>query len=363
MGRSFDPIFALGLMSGTSADGVDAALVKTDGESVCDFHHAITMPYDDRLRERLLEAAQNDVPSGELLELERVLTESHVNACDDVLLHASGVSREALQLIGFHGHTIQHDASRRLTWQLGDASLLSEAVGCPVVHDYRRRDIAAGGQGAPLAPLFHRMLFADRREPTVVLNLGGVANITWIGSDGAILAGDTGPGCGLLDAWAQKHLGKPFDCDGELARSGVPDMQIVREVMQMPFFQTPIPKSADRYEFHGIDLSRLNPADGAATLCAVTVAAVAATVSRLPVPPEAVWVTGGGTRHPVLMAMLQAELANVRPIESAGFRSDSLEAECFAWLAVRRIRDLPTSIPETTGCSRPTCGGSLTAEV
>lgn len=357
----FEPIFALGLMSGTSADGVDAALVKTDGESRFEFHHAITVPYPDLHRGQLLNAARADVPLSELLQLERELTETHVQACDDVLSQTAAVDRRELGVIGFHGHTIRHDAKRGLTWQLGDASFLSARTGCRVVHDFRRRDIAAGGQGAPLAPLFHQMLFANTKEPTVVLNLGGVANVTWIGANGEILAGDTGPGCGQLDAWAKLHLGTACDRDGELARAGTPDYEVVRRAMQTPFFQLPIPKSADRYNFDGLDLGRLGPADGAATLCAITVAAVASTVRQLPAYPNSIWVAGGGSRHPVLMEMLGKELGPVQSIEEAGCRADSLEAECFAWLAVRRLRNLATSVPETTGCSRPTCGGSVTA--
>ncbi len=357
-----EPIFALGLMSGTSADGVDAALVKTDGESRFEFLCAITIPYSERLREQLLNAAEADVPLSELLQLERELTETHAQACDELLSQTAAVDRSDLGVVGFHGHTIRHDGSRGLTWQLGDASYLSAKTDCRVVHDFRRRDIAAGGQGAPLAPLFHHMLFAERKEPTVVLNLGGVANVTWIGANGEILAGDTGPGCGPLDAWAKLHLGTAFDRDGELARAGTPDYEVVRRAMRTPFFQLAIPKSADRYDFDGLDLGRLGPSDGAATLCAITVAAVASTVRQLPAYPNSIWVAGGGSRHPVLMEMLGNELGGgVQSIEESGCRADSLEAECFAWLAVRRLRNLATSVPETTGCSRPTCGGSVTA--
>ena len=357
----FDPVFALGLMSGTSADGVDAALVKTDGELQFEFLHAITVPYSDSLRRQLLDAARADMPLSDVLQLERDLTDAHVHACDDVLSQVNTITRQDVGVIGFHGHTIRHDGTRGLTWQLGDASFLSAKTCCRVVCDFRRRDMAAGGQGAPLAPLFHKMLLAEKSAPTVVLNLGGVANVTWIGANGEILAGDTGPGCGLLDAWAKLHLGTAFDRDGGLARAGAPDLEVVNRAMRAPFFQASIPKSADRYDFDGLDLGRLSPSDGAATLCAITVAAVASTVRQLPDYPKSIWVAGGGSKHPVLMEMLRKELGPVQSIDAAGCRADSLEAECFAWLAVRRLRNLATSVPETTGCSHPTCGGSVTA--
>lgn len=360
--EQFDPILALGLMSGTSADGVDAALVRTDGQAAFESVDAMTLPYSKPLRGGLLEAAQTDVPLDQVLALEQQLTELHVVACRK-LLGQAGVSTRDIRIIGFHGHTIRHDASRRLTWQLGDASLLSAKLGCNVVSDFRRRDIAAGGQGAPLAPLFHQQLFVDHAKPIMVLNLGGVANITFLGEDGQIWASDTGPGCGLLDSFAQRHLGVPYDRDGELAASGRVHTSIVEDAMKQSFFHLPIPKSADRFEFDHIDIGDLSPADGAATLCAITVAGVAVVVAQLPSYPASVWVTGGGSRHPIIMSMLRDELRNVQGIESAGFRSDSFEAECFAWLAVRRLRQLPTSVPATTGCERPTCGGCMTGNV
>ncbi|MCA9217709.1 MAG: anhydro-N-acetylmuramic acid kinase [Planctomycetales bacterium] len=355
----FAPIRVIGLMSGTSADGVDAALVETDGETEFSFLSSLTVPYDSDLRDHLINAAQFDCPVIELMQLERRLTEVHVAACSE-LVKQTGHSIQDVQLIGFHGHTIRHNAEQRLTWQLGDASLLAESTQCPVVHDFRRRDIAAGGQGAPLAPLFHRMLAKPLPRPTAILNIGGVANITWIGPSEEIMAADTGPGCGLLDTWVQHQFNVPFDRDGAFSKQGSPNEAVIRDALDLPFFRKPIPKSADRFEFDAIDVTHLDAADGAATLCAITVTGVTSVVRQLPQPPKAIWVTGGGSRNPTIVSMLQRELGDVRPIEGAGLRSESLEAECFAWLAVRRIRNLPTSLPQTTRCENPTCGGSVT---
>ena len=193
----------------------------------------------------------------------------------------------------------------------------------------------------------------------MVVNLGGVANITWLGDNGAILAGDVGPGCGLLDAWAQQHLKQPYDANGELAAQGTVQRHLVEATMSQPFFQAPLPKSADRFQFNVVGIDQLNAADGAATLCAVTVEGIRTAAKNLPQHPQNVWGCGGGVNHPLIMSMLRDAFESVEPVEAAGLRSDSLEAECFAWLAVRTLRGLPTSQPETTGCELPTCGGLI----
>ena len=356
---SYEPIFAIGLMSGTSADGIDAALVRTDGDSCFEFIAATTISYDLAFRDQLIRVASSDVPLDQLLEIEQELTMRHVDACRQLMTVQDGPTGN-VSIVGFHGHTIRHDALRRLTWQLGDAAYLSEKLRCAVVSDFRRRDIAAGGHGAPLAALFHRQLFADCVKPLLVLNIGGVANITYV-DDGQILAGDTGPGCGLLDALARGECNQRYDRDGQLARQGKVSWRHVDQAMQHPFFAQTIPKSADRFDFNSIDMRGLNAADAAATLCAITVAGITTVVDKLPRRPVTVWVAGGGVHHPVIMTMLGEKLTHVASVESAGFRSDSLEAECFAWLAVRRLRGLPTSLPTTTGCAQATSGGLLTA--
>lgn len=351
---------AFGLMSGTSADGVDVAAIRTDGERHIRFLAAQTVPYPAPLHERLITIAQDDCSFVELLDIERQLTVLHAVAVQELMSTC-----EQPTVIGFHGHTVRHIPEKQLTWQIGNASLLAEATGIQVVSDFRRRDVAAGGQGAPLAPLYHAALLPSGSDyPVCVLNLGGVGNLTWLGGgpNQDVVAGDTGPGCGLLDAWSAEKTGEPFDRNGELARAGHVDEETVHRAMAHPYFAKPFPKSADRYEFRTIDVSKLNPSDGAATLCAITAQAVAQSVGLLPKPAVRWLLTGGGSYHPVLVEQLQQRLPNVQSVSSIGARPDSLEAECFAWLAVRHIRGLPTSMPTTTGTIVPTVGGVATAK-
>jgi anhydro-N-acetylmuramic acid kinase len=351
-------------MSGTSCDGVDVALLGTDGEWQIHFVAADTLPYDEDLRERLLLAGQRDVPLIELLRLEREVTRAAARAVRR-LLAENDVAREP-QIVGFHGHTVRHVAAERLSWQIGDASLLAEELGMPVVSDFRRRDMAAGGEGAPLAPLYHAALLADQPKPCAVLNVGGVANIAWLGADGTIIAGDTGPGCGLLDAWVRETSDQPYDEDGKIAAAGRIHADRIKKALAAPFFEKLLPKSADRFEFSSvIELDGLSPADGAATLCGLTAEAAWLAVQELPEMPRHLWVTGGGAKHSRIVQQVTARFARggceVGNVLELGLRPDSMEAECCAWLAVRRLRGLATSLPSTTGAMHATIGGTLTA--
>lgn len=356
--RDASAVFAVGMMSGTSADGIDVALLETDGQAVLRFVAAKTFTYQTSIRQLLLRVASEDLPLVDVMRCERMLTELHVNALKAFLVEI-GYDSSRISVIGFHGHTIRHLGSESLTWQLGDSSYLAAQVGIPVVGDLRRFDCAMGGQGAPLAPLYHQQLTAACEKPTAVLNLGGVANITWIGRDGRIIAGDTGPGCGLLDAWMMRHCGESMDRDGKRAAAGCVDATQLTRALCHPYFQRPLPKSADRYDFADIDMGNLSVEDGAATLTAVTVAGVKLALEGLPEYPRSVWVTGGGAANPTLMGCLRASLGHAETIAAIGGRPDSLEAECFAWLAVRHLRGLVTSVPETTGCREANCGGVL----
>jgi anhydro-N-acetylmuramic acid kinase len=262
--------------------------------------------------------------------------------------------------VGFHGHTVRHLANEQITMQIGNPWLLAEKTGMRVVSDFRRHDMAVGGQGAPLVAMFHRALFPNEPRPTVIINLGGVANITWLGENDEIIAGDTGPGCGLLDEWIQEMAGQSHDKDGRIAQQGKVDEGIVTAALSTPFFSKRLPRSADRFDFDHVDVSGISVEDGAATLCAVTVRAIVQAVKQMPKRPAVVWVTGGGVHHPVIMRMITENFGNVKSVRQMNLNPDTLEAECFAWLAVRHTKGLPLTIPETTGCQKPVCGGTIT---
>lgn len=351
---------AIGLMSGTSGDGVDAALVATDGQEAIDFHGGLTLQYDEDLRSRLLEASQHNVPIEDLLRIERDFSLHHVEAVRELLTKLD-IKADWIDLLGFHGHTVRHMPDEFITCQIGNPWILSEELGIPVVWDFRRRDMAMGGQGAPLVSMFHRALFAGEQQPSVVLNLGGVANITWLGENNEIIAGDTGPGCGLLDEWVQEMAGQTHDTDGRLAKNGKVSREVVEESLASEFFQKPLPKSADRYDFDHVDVSGLSVEDGAATLCAVTVEAIVRAVAQMPAKPAVLWVTGGGVHHPVIMQLINEHFDDVRSVSELGLNPDTLEAECFAWLAVRHKKGLPLTIPETTGCRESATGATSTS--
>jgi anhydro-N-acetylmuramic acid kinase len=350
---------SVGFMSGTSGDGVDVAILKTDGKSNIEVLDGHTLPYEESLRLRLLEASQHDVPITELLRLEKEISEHHVAALN-LLLERQAALRKKIAVLGFHGHTVRHVPKEGLTLQIGNPWILAREFQVPVVTDFRRCDMATGGQGAPLVAMFHQALFAGDAGPTIVLNLGGVANVTWLGKNKEIIAGDTGPGCGLIDEWAQAMADLPHDRDGQLASAGKVDEEILEAALSSPFFAQPLPKSADRYDFDHVDVSGLSIEDGAATLCAVTAEAVFRAVKKLPDMPKQMWVTGGGVHHPVIMKMLEERFGKLRSVRERGLNPDTLEAECFAWLAVRHQEKLPLTIPETTGCAAPISGGVTT---
>ncbi|HLY44759.1 MAG TPA: anhydro-N-acetylmuramic acid kinase [Stellaceae bacterium] len=350
---------AVGLMSGTSLDGIDVAAIATDGERRVAAGPALTLPYPDSFREQLRSVLGGSGPIG---DVEAELTHRHAAAISEFRGRHPDV---AIDLVGFHGHTILHRPAERRTWQIGDGALLARLVGIDVVGDFRSADVAAGGEGAPLAPLYHAALAADAAKPVAVLNLGGVGNVTWVGTGiGAaaddILAFDTGPGNALIDDWARRHTGKPADFDGVLARAGRPSAAHVAAFLQQPYFARRPPKSLDRDDFRDALPDGLGPADGAATLTEMTAAAVAAALQHFPAPPCEWLVCGGGRRNPALMAALARRLGTpVRPVEDVGWDGDALEAQAFAYLAVRSLHGLPLSLPTTTGAPHSVCGGRL----
>ncbi len=374
---AFDPpvngasVLAIGLMSGTSQDGVDVALIDSDGEQIAQLGATACRPYskaERTLLRRATAAAANLTDRAArpdpVAEAERLTNDAHAETVESFLT-ANGLQRGEVAIIGFHGQTLLHRPERRLTLQIGDGRALAVRLGIPVIYDFRAADVAAGGQGAPLAPVFHRALMRQLRRawPVAVLNLGGVANVTYIDGE-QLIACDTGPGNALLDDFLRLHTGEALDTDGRIAARGMVDETIVERLLQHPFFAAPPPKSLDRNEFRGLvgdTLDGIGLADGAATLTALTAAAVARIVPHLPREPASWIVAGGGARNPTLMRMLAERLAPaaVESAHAVGWSIDSLEAQAFAYLAVRRLRGLPLTFPGTTGAPRPLTGGVL----
>ncbi len=355
---------AVGLMSGTSMDGIDAALIRTDGLAAFEPVAELGQSYDSAFRAKLRAVVGSPGPHDEIAA---ELTAKHVGIVHTLLAHA-GVSSEKISVVGFHGHTIFHDPAHGRTVQIGDGQRLAREVGADVVADFRTADMAAGGQGAPFAPLFH-VARAPADRPVCFLNIGGVANLTWVG-DGAragqddlfdhIRAFDTGPGGALIDDWVVRHTGEPFDRDGELAAVGRVDETALATLLDNDYFRELPPKSLDRDAFDLSVVEGLSVEDGAATLTAFTAEAVSCAVSHLPARPVRWLVTGGGRKNPTLMERLGTSLdAVVEPTEIAGINGDAMEAQAFAYLAVRSIRGLPLSGPTTTGVAMPTTGGRL----
>jgi anhydro-N-acetylmuramic acid kinase len=355
----------IGLMSGTSLDGVDAALLDTDGEEVVRAGPGLTMAYTPAtralLRAALEEAravAQGSPVPQSIREAERVLTEAHAEAVK-ALLRRAGLAQDQVALLGFHGQTILHRPERHWTWQIGDGALLARLTGVDVVNDFRSADVKAGGQGAPLMPLYHAVLArrSGRPEPLVVVNIGGVAQVTYINDD-LVLAFDTGPGNAPIDDWMHRHSGRPVDEDGAFAATGRVDGAALDQMLANPFFERVPPKSLDRMDFGMEAVEKLSPADGAATLTAFTAASLARAREHFPDAAETWIVSGGGRHNKALMAMLRARVnAPVISAEDAGWDGDTLEAQGFAYLAMRSKKRLPLSLPTTTGVAQPMTGG------
>ena len=372
---------ALGLMSGTSLDGVDAAIIRSDGESVKQLGPWRMTAYPVELR-RMLAASIAIVsrhnPGAAIPRLvqkaERTMTEFHAQVINE-LLEANSITNENIDIIGFHGQTILHRPEAGRTWQIGDGPLLARLAGIDVVSDFRSADVRAGGQGAPLAPLYHRALASAPADgitapgafPVAVLNVGGIANVTWLadpeepGPMPRIIAFDTGPGNALIDDWMRERQGVAMDHNGDTAARGRIDDEVLARLLDHDYFVRLPPKSLDRNDFPLSPAAPLSTADGAATLTEFTARAVArGAVDFFPAPARSWIVSGGGRHNPILMAALERNLGSqVVPAEALGWRGDALEAETFAFLAVRSIRGLPLSLPSTTAAPRPLSGGRL----
>ena len=364
---------ALGLMSGTSLDGVDAAFLETDGQQIIRLGPSLCLDYSDADKATLQEATQaalrwqfNGPRPNSFAAAEAVIHKCHLKAlralCAD---HPEWADK--LAMIGFHGQTVLHHPPkagvRGRTLQLGDGQALAKAAGVPVYYDFRTADVKAGGQGAPLAPVFHQALvsYSKLDRPTAILNIGGVGNVTLITKGGHIVASDTGPGNGPLDNWMAKNGLGDFDPDGKYAAAGTPHFPLVRKWLEREFFQRPAPRSADRYDFDVInDMDDLSVEDGAASLAAFTTLAAVYTLNNMREKPRSLIVCGGGRHNKAMMWMLREHLdATVKTAEDVGWNSDAIEAQAFAYLAVRAKWKLPLSFPMTTGIPKPMTGGRV----
>jgi anhydro-N-acetylmuramic acid kinase len=373
-------MLAIGLMSGTSLDGIDAALIESDGAARVRAIGFRGEPWSDAARAQLAEATRMALTferpraSPPIVAAGELVTRAHVFAVHKLLADA-GVKPSEVDVIGFHGQTIAHRPDRGWTWQIGDGDAMARATGIVTVSDFRSADVAAGGQGAPLLPVYHAALAGGLDLPVAVLNLGGVGNITFIpASDtdhlshemapealdatGALVAFDTGPANGLIDSWVEAQTGARYDADGALAAAGRVDEAVLTAMLDHPFFDAPAPKSLDRSDFTIQPARGLSTADGAATLTAFTAASVAEALKHLPARPKRLLVAGGGRHNPTLLTMI-AERTGLRPEPSdgLGWNGDAMEAEGFAYMAVRTLMGLPISFPGTTGAPRAMAGG------
>ena len=368
-------IRAIGLMSGTSMDGIDLAVLSTDGVDLVERGPSHFVPYEGAFRRRIeasLESARaivrRDQRPGELAALEREITLRHAAAVAGFRNNLEGRWAD-ISLVGFHGQTVLHRPGEALTVQLGDGELLSREIDVPVVHDMRANDMVHGGQGAPLVPAYHAALARSlpvglrARFPIAFVNIGGISNVTWVPAQGDPVAFDSGPGNALIDQWVQREGGLPFDENGSVASEGSVSSETVEAYLASPFFALRAPKSLDRNDFSLDRAAGLDLADGARTLAAVSAAAILRAAGHMPAPPKLWILCGGGRKNPHIVGDVRRGAArsgaDVILAEDADLDGDSMEAEAWAYLAVRAGKGLPLTFPTTTGCRAAVSGGVL----
>lgn len=353
-------------------DGVDCALIESDGHGAKAVGQAVHMAYSPDLRHQIVSAmaeaaaeARPNRKSKNLNQLERALTLIHAQAVTQ-LLAVNGLSHKDVHVVGFHGQTLRHQPAEGWSWQIGDGALLANEIDIPVVNDFRRQDVESGGQGAPLVPIYHQALIQALPKsvnasnyPMAIVNIGGVSNVTWIGKAGHMLAFDTGPGNALIDDWVRQHTGEPMDQDGRYAAEGKSDLPLLKTWMAEAYFTQIPPKSLDRQAFSVQGLERLSLTDGAATLLDFTVKTIEAAFTHCPERPQHIYICGGGRHNKILMSKLARGVIPVDAVEKLGWRGDFLEAEAFGFLACRYLLGLPITFPGTTGTARPLPGGTL----
>ncbi len=352
---------ALGLMSGTSLDGVDAAIIETDGETIFGFGDRITIAMGDcnPLPDAIVKALEwkfNGPPPNIFSSAEVFIDNLHIDAI-------AKLETEEFDIIGYHGQTVYHlpakDGQKGQTLQLGNGQTLATKFGVPCAYDFRTADVKAGGQGAPLAPIYHQALcrYSKLEGHIAVVNIGGVSNVTFVNGDEPLIATDCGPGNGPLDSWMTLKGASNYDADGIRSMKGNADLNRIDEWLKRDFFKRPIPRSADRYDFDVIaNMRDMSLEDGAATLASFCAQSIARDL--IPFAPQTIIVCGGGRHNPAIIGMLDMHTAGrVIKAEDVGWDGDALEAQAFAYLAVRSLRGLPLSFPGTTGAPKPMTGG------
>jgi anhydro-N-acetylmuramic acid kinase len=365
--------WSLGLMSGMSLDGIDAALIRTDGTQILEFGPTLFMPFDPILKQSLISILGAMPDEARIIPVVREYTKANIEVVQ-ALLATNGFKPDDITVVGFHGQALWHKSRRfhgvGATCQVGDATWLAQATGINVVHQFRLADIEAGGEGAPLVPIYHQALMEKHNESVMCVNVGGIANVTWIGlamnGQRQMIAFDVGPGNTLIDQWVMKKASQPCDRGGEYALKGQVDPELLEFLIAQSNFDLPPPKSFDRLNFTLDPVSHLSLENGAATLTQLTVEGIVSSVNFVPVAPIE-WILMGGGRHNfAILGALQERLSalvgpevEVKTAEQIGLRGDFIEAEAFAYLAMRHLNDLPFSFPSTTGVKAPTCGGQL----
>ncbi len=360
---------AIGLMSGTSMDGIDVAVVDTDGVSQVRPGPAREYGYPAAFRQKIASSLEDakaikgrgDRP-GSLTDVEKEITDRHAEAVQQFLFE-TGIEAHTIDIIGFHGQTVLHRPDQGLTVQLGDGQALADAVQIPVVFDLRANDMVHGGQGAPLVPIFHAALAASMETSVAFVNIGGISNVTFVCKGHDPVAFDTGPGNALIDQWVLAHAGVPYDDGGHIASEGFVDMERVERCLAMPYFAKTPPKSLDRNDFSPDLVDGMELSDGARTLAAITAHSIFASHIHAPVVPKTWIISGGGRKNLILLSDLaklaHAQNARVIVAEEAGFDGGAMEAQAWAYLAVRSLKGLPITFPQTTGVKSPVTGGVL----
>jgi len=349
-------MIAIGLMSGTSCDGIDAAMIATDGIAVQRFIAETHQSYSPEFQKKLLKLMQDHK---DWLSIERALTEHHA----DIVKKLTKMTAIKPDVIGFHGQTIYHAPEQGICWQIGNPHMLANLTGIDVVSDFRRRDVAGGGHGAPLVPIFHQALMKDKEPPVAIVNIGGVANMTYIGTNDVLIGCDIGPGNALINDAMMKYYSKPYDADGVIAESGTADLEFVADVMDDPFFAKLHPKSLDRNYFNKYALPTriVRNEDKIATLTAITIAAIERGLSEEALGrqnPRAIYLCGGGAKNKAIVSGLKELQLHIAD-DGIQLNQDYVEAQAFAYLAVRCLKNLPSTFPSTTGVNQATVAGVL----